>query len=154
VVGKEWPGSQAEKLARLFNTVLKFYAELGTDRSNQISNLAMGNFCNPKKKHTVYPCLSGIKARHVRYLVPVALQLCEDALAIGGSAADVEYRRCRLLCVNWLNGMYKCMDNTKYGLTAAEHDAYDKATLNLVCYTKCSKICFEADLTQWNIVPK
>lgn len=155
VVGKEWHGTQAEKLAKLFNTVLKFYTELGTDRSNQISNLTMGNFCNPKKKHTVYPCLSGIKARHVRYLVPVAKKLCEDALAVGGSPDAVEYRHCRFLCVKWLNEMYKCMDNANYHLTTDEHEAYNKATLNfLVCYAKCSKLCFKKNLMQWNIVPK
>ena len=156
VVGSEWHGTQAEKLQMLFNNILKCYSELGTDRSNQISNLTMGNFCNPKQKHTNYPCISGIKARHVRYLVPVARKLCEDALSKGGTPSEIKYRRCRFLCVKWLDEMYTCMDKTAaYHYSQDEHAAYSRATLNfLACYTKLAKISYESRLMKWNIVPK
>jgi len=155
VIGPEWPGTQAEKLSRLFNTILTCYADLGIERSNQISTLTMGNFCNLKHKHTTYPCLSGIKARHVRYLVPVARKLCEDALSAACSESDAQYRRTRFLCVKWLDEMYKSMEINAYHFTESQLRMYSSATSNfLVCYSKCARICFDANVKQWNIVPK
>ena len=91
----------------------------------------------------------------MRYLVPVARKLCEDALSLPGNAAAVAYRRCRFLCIKWLDEMYTCMNNTNYHFTEAEHEAYAQATLNFLgCYSKCAKLAFNKGCMQWNIVPK
>jgi len=155
VVGSEWAGTQQQRLTRLFNKVLQLYGELEVARSNQITMLTMGNFCNPKKKHTSYPCLSGIKARHVRYLVPVCLRLCQDSLGLPGNAATKEYRKYRHLCVKWLDALYQYLDLTEFHFNAQQQEGYSEATLNfLLCYNKCSKLAAAQGSMQWNIVPK
>jgi len=115
----------------------------------------MGNFCNPDNKHKFYPCLSGIKARHVRYLVPVCLKLCEEAVGVPGDDSTTEYRKYRHLCTKWLEAMYKFLDCAEFLLTAHQQKGYSEATLNfLLCYTKCSKLADAQGLKKWNIVPK
>ena len=141
VVGNEWAGTQQQKLTMLFNKILQLYVDLGIDRSNQITTLNMGNFCTPDKKHSTYPCLSSIKARHVRYLVPVCLKLCEEAVGVPGDDSTTEYRKYRYLCTKWLEAMYKFLDCAEFHLTAHQQKGYSESTLNfLLWYTKCSKL--------------
>ena len=155
VVGSEWAGTQQQKLTMIFNKILQLYVDLGIDRSNQITTLNMGNFCTPDKKHSTYPCLSSIKARHVRYLVPVCLKLCEEAVGVPGDDSTTEYRKYRYLCTKWLEAMYKFLDCTEFHLTAHQQKGYSESTLNfLLCYTKCSKLADAQGLKKWNIVPK
>ena len=38
----------------------------------------MSMFCDPKNKYKKFPELSGVKARKIRYLVPVAMEICRE----------------------------------------------------------------------------
>ena len=145
-----WAGTQDAKLRQLFHKVLQQYQELGIDGSNRIARLTLANFCNPKSKFSNFPCLTGLKARQIRYLVPCVLEICRAE-----EEPTIAYTQHRRACLQHLEEMYQCMDT---GLLHFDKDTirkYQRSTnLCLQHYTKCCKICMGQNFMQWNIVHK
>ena len=125
------------------------YTELGTDSSHQLGRIHLSNFCQPSNKWNVFPELSGVKAKQVRYLIPPILELCKDL------QGDSPYRTCRTDCVSNLNKMYHIMDSEGLHPQESAYMQYKKATEKcLICYTKLAKMTTSQKLLQWNAVHK
>ena len=147
-----WEGTQEAKLKKLFMKIQEKYHELGTEASNKINRLTMSNFCDPKNKSKKFPDLSGMKARKIRYLVPVAMEL-----ALELKDDDHPYSKHRYLCLKHLNKVYELIDAATGTLHFSQGQVqdYKKATdLMLQHYTACSTICMSKGLLQWNTVHK
>lgn len=67
----------------------------------------MSNFRQPKSKYDHFPELTGYKARHIRYLVPVIMEIAKEF-----KKDDDEYSQHRFQCLFHLNGMYQCIDSS------------------------------------------
>ena len=112
----------------------------------------MSMFCDPKNKYKKFPELSGVKARKIRYLVPVAMEICREM-----QSDDYPYSKHRWLCLKNLENMYACMeaDPGVLHLSTPQINEFRESTnLMLQHYTACSKICLERGLLQWNTVHK
>ena len=128
------------------------YHELGTEASNKINRLTMSNFCDPKNKSKKFRDLSGMKARKIRYLVPVAMEL-----ALELKDDDHPYSKHRYLWLKHLNKVYELIDAATGTLHFSQGQVqdYKKATdLMLQHYTACSTTCMSKGLLQWNTVHK
>ena len=89
----------------LYQRICREYQEQGIESSNRIRRLPLSAFCNPKAKYDNFPSLSGIKARHCRYLVPVFLQICDEF-----QDPAEPYTAHRFKCLKNLDEMYQIMD--------------------------------------------
>ena len=150
VVKSEQPGATQElRLKELNKKVCSLYGELGADSSNQVRRILLSTFCQPKDKYNVFPELTGVKGRQVRYLVPVMLELCQDLL--DGSS----YRQHRHDCVKALCHLYEVLDSE--GLHPGEKaSASFKKSIEkcLGHYTKVCKMALSDKFLQWNTVHK
>ena len=100
VMKEELPGSTQEaRLKELLKRVTNLCEELGTDSSSQLRRINFSTFCNPKAKHDSFPDLTGVKARVVRYLIPVMLELCQTFVD------ESLYKKHRLQCITCLETM-------------------------------------------------
>ena len=150
VVKNELPGASQElRLKELNKKVCSLYGELGTDCSNQVRRILLSTFCQPKNKYDVFPELTGVKARQVRYLVPVMLELCQDLL--DGSP----YRQHRHDCVKALCDLYEAMDSAGLRPDEKASAIFKRSTEKcLLHYTKVCKMALSDQFLQWNTVHK
>lgn len=150
VMKEELPGSTQEaRLKELLKRVTNLYEELGTDSSNQLRRINFSTFCNPKAKHDSFPDLTGVKARIVRYLIPVMLELCQTFVD------ETLYKKHRLQCITCLETMYQCMENQHLHPTEkAYKDFKENMEKCLLHYSRLAKISIEQHRLQWNTVHK
>ena len=154
VIGRTIPGTQDARCKTLFEQILSKYQELGTPAENRIGKLTLRSFIDPENKHSTFPSTSGIKARHLRYLVPVVKLLCADDIL--PELLDTEkYTQHRFACLEHLEKLYLCLDYKGLHLTHDLQTKFRKHTnLFLVHYTKCCKIKLSQNKIQWNTVNK
>jgi len=147
-----WP------LERLWARVLELYGELGIAHSNRITKLSKENFTNSGKPHKVFPCLRGIKARETRYLVPVALALCQEfENTFGSIGSDVEWHYCRhrTLCCKALLQFYSAIDSGGMFLDGAQQTKVKQSIDHfLLHYSWLAKAASSQGQYKWSIVPK
>ena len=150
VMKEELPGSTQEaRLKELLKRVTNLYEELGTDSSNQLRRINFSTFCNPKAKHDSFPDLTGVKARIVRYLIPVMLELCQTFVD------ETLYKKHRLQCITCLETMYQCMENQHLHPTEkAYKDFKENMEKCLLHYSRLAKISIQQHRLQWNTVHK
>ena len=130
VVKNELPGASQElRLKELNKKVCSLYGELGTDSSNQVRRILLSTVCQPKNKFDMFPELTGVKARQVRYLVPVMLERCQDLL--DGSS----YRQHRHDCVKALCDLYEAMDSAGLHPDEKASAIFKRSTENAFCTT-------------------
>jgi hypothetical protein len=72
---KSFAGTQENKLATLNKKIMELQASLYIDAEHRARPLAMSSFCTVQGKHTHFPELHGMKARHIRYLVPAIAEI-------------------------------------------------------------------------------
>ncbi len=128
VVKEELPGSTQEaRLKELFKRVTNLYEELGIDSSNQLKRINFSTFCQPNKKYDSFPELTGVKAKQVRYLIPVMLELCQTLVD------DSLYEKHRLQCITHLENMYQAMESQGLHPTEAAYNQYKQSIENACC---------------------
>ena len=141
--------TQEARLKELLKRVTNLYEELGTDSSNQLRRINFSTFCNPKAKHDSFPDLTGVKARIVRYLIPVMLELCQTFVD------ETLYKKHRLQCITCLETMYQCMENQHLHPTEkAYKDFKENMEKCLLHYSRLAKISIQQHRLQWNTVHK
>jgi len=149
-VYKEYKGSKARKLNILMEAIQQAYRECEITE-NKITHLEYQYFCDKDAPHQNFPDImaSAIKARQVRYLVPVAAKLAQDFFKPG----DL-YSRLRLECLENLNRSYELVDANGLFL-GADVKPYQRACRKfLVTYCALSKLCADAHIKQWPVRPK
>ena len=150
VVRPGWPGKQEERLKALFHKICIQYQEQGIDSSNWIRKLTMSTFCNAKSKHDHFPTLTGIKAKQVRYLVPVFLEICQEY-----QKPTDPYSVHRYKCIKNLNDLYQIMDECGMHPGASEAQAFKKCMdACLLHYSKLSVLTIGQGALMWNTIPK
>ena len=150
VMRGSWEGTQEQKLQTLNQKIMQQYQEQGIPASNRVSKVGMTNFCNPKSKWDIFPELSGFKARHIRYLVPVFIEIAAE-FVLPSDAYSISRHKC--LC--HLEQMYGIMEDEKLHLPAAKARAFEKSCESMLQhYNKCCKVCLSQGLIQWNVVHK
>ena len=93
---------------------------------------------------------SVIKARQVRYLVPICKKLAAKYEKPGNT-----YTAHRAKCFHHLNDMYDIIDSSLPRLSEENKGKFEQSTmLFLLNYSKCAEICFHEGTLQWSIVPK
>eukprot|EP00438_Fugacium_kawagutii_P007711 Skav226430 [mRNA] locus=scaffold696:57224:58126:- [translate_table: standard] len=143
-------GTHEANLKSLYKKIAQQYLEQGIEASHRIRKLTLSNFCNTKAKYDSFPVLSGFKARHVRYLVPVMQEILLDLVV-----AEEPYTDHRYQCMKHLAALYDCMDRCGLHFDRRTSKAFQEhCNLALVHYTKCSKITLSQNLLQWSTVPK
>ena len=139
----------AEAVTRLFNWILAEYVHLNIPSSNRIGDLKLENFCDPKRPFADYPVLSKIKARETRYLLPVALRLCQRFQTAS------EHSRHRTKCVAGLLQACETMDAGGMFLDHAGHGALQRGIM--ACLVHATWLCTHAHAMRqmkWWVVPK
>lgn len=150
VVRPGWHGTQEEKLKALYQRICREYQEQGIESSNRIRRLPLSAFCNPKAKYDNFPSLSGIKARHCRYLVPVFLQICDEF-----QDPAEPYTAHRFKCLKNLDEMYQIMDASPMHPSRKQSKDFKKCMDTcLLHYNRLSCISIDRQLLMWNTVPK
>ena len=76
-------GTQEQKIAKLNAKIMQLQSDLQISADNRCRPFGFSNFCTPTGKHTHFPDLSGLKARHIRYLVPVVTSICKEEFDAG-----------------------------------------------------------------------
>ena len=150
VVRPGWHGTQDEKLKVLYQKICREYQEQRIESSNRIRRLPLSAFCNPKAKFDNFPSLSGIKARHCRYLVPVFLQICSEF-----QDPAEPYTVHRFKCLKNLDEVYQIMDASPMHPSKKQSSAFKKCMDTcLLHYSRLSVLSIERNLLMWNTVPK
>lgn len=142
-----WVGGQDVKMKALFHRVLQQYEELCIASENRIGRLQPSNFCNPKNKFGQFPSMSGIKARHLRYLVPCFREICDHE-----KDERKPYTVHRWSCLHHMEIVYQCLEKASLHLDpGARRRIASSMDLCLQHYTKCCKLCMQEGFLQWNI---
>ncbi|CAE7327369.1 unnamed protein product [Symbiodinium sp. CCMP2456] len=145
-----WVGGQDVKMKALFHRVLQQYEELCIASENRIGRLQPSNFCNPKNKFGQFPSMSGIKARHLRYLVPCFREICDHE-----KDERKPYTVHRWSCLHHMEIVYQCLEKASLHLDpGARRRIASSMDLCLQHYTKCCKLCMQEGFLQWNITHK
>ena len=154
VIGRNNPGTQESRCKALFESILSKYQDLGTPSEHRIGKLSISSFIATDAKHSSFPETSGIKARHLRYLVPVVRLLCADNIL--PEAMDTnKYTQHRFECLQHLEKVYECIDHKGLHLPHALQAKFKEHTnLFLAHYTMCCKIKLAQKKVQWNTVNK
>ena len=146
-----WPGTVDQKLKSLFDKVCQQYLEQSIEASHRIKRLVLSSFTNPKSKYEVFPDMSGIKAKQLRWLLPVLYEICVTEL---GKATDA-YNKHKLACLYNLNKVYTIIDEQGLHMDRKAHKSLLKSmNLFLVHYTTLSSLSIEQGYLQWNTIHK
>ena len=137
---KSFAGTQENKLATLNKKIMELQASLHIDAEHRARPLAMSSFCTVQGKHTHFPELHGIKARHIRYLVPVIAEICKQEYE---PAKIYTYHRMKMM--EHLNAFCKIIDEADFHhFTRPESDGFTPGVLQVLAhYTKCSKMVYD-----------
>ena len=120
-----FPGTREAATTRLFNEVLAGYVDLGVGASHRVTRILLTNFCDKDAPHKSFPCLSGIKAREARWLLPVAASLA-DTYSSGSN-----YNAHRAHCLKNLSAACQTLDTNGPFLTPCGRPALRTAINNL-----------------------
>jgi len=154
VIERTAPGTQESRCKTLSDCILAKYVELGIPSEHRISKLSISNFIATDSKHSSFPETSGIKARHLRYLVPVVKLLCADEI-LPATEDPQKYTQHRFECLQNLEKVYECIDHKGLHLTKRLQTKFAEHTkLFLAHYTMCCKIKLSQKRMQWNTVHK
>ena len=102
---KSFAGTQEQKLYRLNERIMRLQADFRITSDRRARPLGFSSFCTTGGKHTHFPDLSGIKARHTRYLGPVIAKICKEEYEEG---QPYTYHRMRMM--ECLDSLYDCID--------------------------------------------
>lgn len=148
---KEFTGLKSKRLSKLNEEVTAAYDELGI-RENKIGRLLeYKHFCDDEAPFQNQPDImhSVIKARQLRYLVPVAAKLCRKFHKDGDN-----YSNLRLKCLECLARSYELVDRNGLFLDA-DTEEYQQCISDFVTsYAALNAIARSKDLKQWAIRPK
>ena len=145
-----WVGSQEQRLQKLFEKICTQYEELAIISSDRVGRWPFSCFCNIKQKWKHFPSLPGIKARHVRRLVPVFLNIAEEFKDPAGPYTVHRYK-----CIRKLNTLYALLDSAGMHPSVSDAKAFKKAMDTcLLHYNRLSVLCIEQNLLMWNTIPK
>ena len=151
LVYKKYTGLKTKRLQKLNIEVQECYKELGiTD--NKISNLLeYKHFSDEKAPHQNFPDImhSVIKARQVRYLVPVAAELCKKYHEPGDQYSDY-----RLKCLQSLAESYQIVDRNKLFLGRDTRRYMRCIDEFVVHYAALHTLTTNEGRYQWPIRPK
>ena len=149
IIKGEFEGSQEKRLKTVFEHISRLYVEHGIEASNRIRTLRLTNFCTASSKYTNFPELTGYKARHIRYLVPCILEMCQYKLD------GKPYTKHRFECLQNLEAMYQCLESAGLHLSEKESQKFKKSTeLCLLHYARLSTLSIAEEYLQWNTVHK
>ena len=126
------PSSQDQNLKNLWKKLCQQYLEQGISSSNQVRKLTMSSFCNPKSKQDSFPVMSGVKARHMRYLVPCILEIVREM-----EKPDDPYSRHRVCVVDNLERMYLAMESCHIHMTSKASQQLLKCTSSCLLHYVC-----------------
>lgn len=144
------PSSQDQNLKNLWKKLCQQYLEQGISSSNQVRKLTMSSFCNPKSKQDSFPVMSGVKARHMRYLVPCILEIVREM-----EKPDDPYSRHRVCVVDNLERMYLAMESCHIHMTSKASQQLLKCTSScLLHYVKLANLSIASGSLQWSTVHK
>ena len=150
VVKPGLPGTQNERLTYLFRKICALYQEQGIEASDRIRKLTLSTFCSPKGKHDQFPTLTGVKARHCRWLVPVLEEICLEF-----QSTEDKYSVHRFQTVKHLNQLYTTLDCSGMHPTGEEAASFKKSmNLCLLHYSRLSVLSIQQGILQWNVTPK
>jgi hypothetical protein len=148
---KQFKGLKNARLAELNKEIQKAYDELGI-RENKVGRvIEYKHFCDDDAPFQNQPDLmsSVIKARQVRYLVPVAARLCEKF-----HKKREQYSTCRLDCLRALAMSYDLVDRNGLFL-GADVEQYQECISNFVKnYAALNSLAKRSDEKQWGVRPK
>ena len=143
-------GSQDQNLQRMYKLIRQQYLELGIESSNQIKKLTMSNFTCKNQKYDRFPEITGYKARHIRYLVPVMKEIIQEY-----TDHEDPYCKHRWECLVNLTHMYDLMDSNGLHMSKEDSKAFKKVCdLTLLHYSRCAKLSIDQGFLQWNTVHK
>ena len=146
----ELSGTKPQKLNKLSEEIREIY-DLLNIQQNRITHLEYTHFCADNAPHKIFPDLShaAVKARQVRYLVPVAAELCRRY-----TGRD-KYRKLRLKCLEALDSMYKIVDRNDLFLPTSEARLYKQQSHQFaVHFAALSHFCSDKDENKWPIRTK
>ena len=143
-------GSQDQNLQRMYKLIRQQYLELGIESSNQIKKLTLSNFTCKNQKYDRFPEITGYKARHIRYLVPVMKEIIQEY-----TDHEDPYCKHRWECLVNLTHMYDLMDSNGLHMSKEDSKAFKKVCdLTLLHYSRCAKLSIDQGFLQWNTVHK
>ena len=148
---EDFPGTKKERLKHLMVAINEAYHELGI-KVSRINHLDYSHFSDIKAPHQVPPDLmhSAIKARQVRYLVPVAAHLCQRFLNPG-----IQYSRLKCVCLENLARFYDIVDAGGIFLEKKAALEAQTALHNFsVNYAALAKLSADAGWKKWLVRPK
>lgn len=134
-------GTQEQRLSKLNEKIMQLQVELDLSADRRSRPLSMSSFCTPNGKHTHFPDLSGLKARHIRYLVPVVAAICKQ------ECHDGDHYSChRLQMMESLSALCDVIDSADvHHFNSAEIAMFNKhVQLFLAHYTKCCRHLFDS----------
>ena len=137
---KSFVGTQEKKLARLNEKMMRLQLDLDISADRRARPLTFTNFCTPSGKHTHFPELSGMKARHIRYLVPVIAQICREE-----HEASKPYTYHRMKMMEHLDTLCKTIDEANFHhFSNTESNCFTSAVQSFLAhYTMCSKLMYK-----------
>ena len=104
----------------------------------------MSAFCSLRSRWETFASLSGIKAKHCWWLVPVFLQICETNLA-ADDYSQHKYKRCK-----HLNTLYEVMDSAGMHPSQADARAFSKAMNGcLLHYSRLPVLSLQQGVLMW-----
>ena len=141
----------SERLSNLWHLVIKIYSDLNISCSNRIGDIVLESFTCPKRPRLEYPCLSGCKARHARYLLPVVVEIAELNVKDhpGPYTAHVMHAGKALLT------MYSVMD--KAGVRPTDIEKIDFREAVEILQMRCGTLAAQSQAAgekQWDVVNK
>jgi hypothetical protein len=149
---KSFVGTQEQKLAALNAKIMRLQEDMQISADRRARPLTFSSFCNPSGKHTHFPELHGIKARHIRYLVPVISQICKEEFE---PSKPYTYHRMKML--EQLDSLCKTIDEADFHhFSQEEANCFSAAVQHFLAhYTKCSRILYdEGSRYRYNTVTK
>jgi len=144
------PGTREKNLENLNNEIFSLYRDLDIDSSDQIRKLKLESFCNANRPHQEFPDLTrSIKARQVRYLIPVVAALCRNR------GLRTEAQKHRFAAASHLQAMYSIVDANDWFVSSSDADAFlQHMNKFLLHYTWLAQHAFNLKLYKYSVVPK
>lgn len=137
---KYFIGTQEQKLKQLNEKIMQLQKHLKISADRRSRPLSFTSFCTPSGKHTHFPDMSGLKARHIRYLVPVVAAICKEEVA-----ADDMYSYHRLQMMESLSKLCDIIDTSDFHHFDEEEvvSFTNSVQMFLAHYTKCCRCWYD-----------
>jgi hypothetical protein len=124
--------------------------ERGVEPQNRTPRLELSQFCDAKSLRSSYPCLNkSVKARHVRYLVAVAVTIAEERQHV---SREAQHRRAAF---QQLAAAYDLIDKEGYFLSQRDAQSLAQGMDRFLAhYSHLAKVAMDAGCKKWSITPK